>query len=81
MPAPVLTRKPRRHFAITKSDTTKFPFASQVYVGGTGNVNAVDRFGVTVLYTAVPAGTLLPGEYEQVLETSTTATAMVGLYD
>jgi hypothetical protein len=74
-------RFPRRHFAVTPSDTTKFPFPSRIYVGGTGNVNAVDCFGTTVLYTAVPVGTVLPGEYEQVLATSTTATLMVGVYD
>lgn len=80
MTAPVLTRKPRTHFAITKSDDTKFHKPTRVYVGGTGNVNCVDWNGNTALYTAVPAGTELPVEVSQVLSTSTTATAMVGCY-
>jgi hypothetical protein len=72
---------PTKHFAITKSDSTKFHKPTRVYVGGTGNVNCVDwGTGTTVLYTAVPAGTILPVLVEQILSTSTTATLMVGTY-
>lgn len=66
---------------ITKSDTGTLPHPpSLVYVGGTGNVNVLTARGDTILFSGVPAGTVLPVQVRQVLSTNTTATLMVALY-
>ena len=71
--------------AITKSDTTSLllndrpPIA--IFVGGTGNVNV--QFGdltTSVVFSGVPAGTVLPISPTRVMSTNTTATLMVALY-
>lgn len=76
-------------FTITKSDTTVFPaqpnssgvcVTKAIYVGGTGDVNVVMQGGQTVLFSAVPAGTILPISVSQVKSASTTATLMLGLW-
>jgi len=68
-------------FAITPSDTVDFTNGAVkgIYVGGAGNVVAVNAAGVAVLFTAVPVGTILPIQAVRVNDTSTTATALVGL--
>lgn len=50
-----------------------------LYVGGTGNVTVVDADGNTTLFSAVPAGFILPVVCKQVKATGTTATLIVGL--
>lgn len=66
-------------FAIAPSDAIVFGTATRsIYVGVTGNVATVVG-GVTVLFTAVPAGSVLPIVATKVLATGTTASAMVGL--
>lgn len=80
MAAPVVPRYPRKHFAITESDTTKFHKPTTVYVGVTGDVVVKDwHSATTVTYKNVPAGSTLPVEVEQVLA-ATTATDLVGIY-
>lgn len=51
-----------------------------VYVGGAGNVVAVNDDGTTATFTGVPAGTVLPIMPKRINATSTTATALVALY-
>ncbi len=51
-----------------------------VYVGGGGNLNCINYDGTTVLFTAVPTGTVLPIRPRIIKSTSTTASALVGLY-
>ncbi len=67
----------RGHFAITKSNATVFR-ADALFVGGAGDVACVDLDGTAVTYT-VAAGTQIPVQCKQVLETGTTATNIVGL--
>jgi hypothetical protein len=67
--------------AITPSDVTNFAggVCRGIYVGGTGNITAIVG-GSAILFTAVPAGMILPIAATRVNATATTATAMVALY-
>ena len=71
-----------RGFVLTKSDSTTFPATRAVYVGGAGDINVVfeDEPGVTVLLSAVPAGTMLPIRITQLYSASTSATLVCGLW-
>ena len=68
--------------AVTPSDTAAFP-PSVIYVGVTGNVNAMpadqERAAspTAVVFKGVPAGSTLPVLAIQVFSTSTTATDIV----
>lgn len=67
--------------AITPSDTVDLTYLTRfVYVGGAGNVVAIDRDGNAVTFTAVPAGTVLPIRVKRINSTNTTATALVALW-
>lgn len=66
--------------AITKSDADDIPLTRAVYVGGAGNVVAVDADGTATTFTAVPAGTTLNIAVRRINSTNTTATAMVAIY-
>ena len=66
-------------FVVTPSDATILPVTRGLYVGGTGNhsvVMAEDQN--SVIFSAVPAGTILPIQVTQVLA-ATTATLIVAL--
>jgi len=70
-----------RFAAVVTSDTVDFvrpPLA--IYVGGTGNIIAVNGDGSTVTLSAVPVGTLLPISPRRINATSTTATLMVAFF-
>lgn len=71
-------------FAVTKSDSTVFATATRyLYVGGAGNIAVLMAGDVSpnsVIFTAVPVGTMLPISVTQVLSTGTTATNILGLY-
>lgn len=69
----------RRAVAVTPSDATVLQKTRALYVGGAGNM-AVRIGGSTVLFSGIPAGTLLELEVDQVLATSTTATLITALY-
>ncbi len=71
---------------IAKSDTVPVagPVAglrcNAIYVGGTGHITAKFRAGeATVLFSAIPVGTILPIGPEFIMD-ATTATLMVALY-
>lgn len=68
--------------AITKHDTTDFDgfITRAIYVGGAGDVVAVDHLNNPVTFSSVPAGAILPIRARRVNSTSTTATNMVALY-
>lgn len=68
--------------AITPSDDAANDIAMTraVYVGGAGNMVAVDADGTATTFTAVPAGTTLPIRVRRINNTNTTATAMVAIY-
>lgn len=66
---------------ITKSDSTVLsPICRALYVGGTGDVAVRMLDGSTPVFKAVPVGTTLIMQFDQVLSTNTTATLMVALY-
>ena len=67
-------------FAITPHDTNLLTHVTRaIYVGGGGHLNVVMAGGTTLLFSNVPAGSLLPIRVRQVLATGTTATLLDGL--
>jgi hypothetical protein len=67
---------------VTPSDTTDLPNpAIRLWVGGAGNVT-LDTVGgsTSVLFAALPAGTLLSVQVKRVRATGTSATNIVALY-
>lgn len=65
---------------VTPSDGTDLPRPIRaLYVGGVGDVTGVLLDGSTVLFSAVPVGTILPVQFKRVNATATTATLLVGL--
>ena len=82
MAAPNLPRFPRNHAAITPSDTEKFNFPTTVYVGTTGNVACYDWYtGTLVTYIGLPAGSTVPVQVERVMDTNTTASDLIGIWE
>ena len=78
---PTSAAAPEKWVAITTSDTVDFAFVARaIYVGGAGNVVAVNEDNTTALFTAPPVGTILPGRFRRVNATSTTATALLAGY-
>lgn len=70
----------RQAAAVTPHDANPLPEkASQLYVGGAGNVVAVIN-DEDVTFAGVPAGTFLPVRVSQVKATGTTATNIVALW-
>lgn len=68
--------------AVTKSDTVAIALANvrYLYVGGTGDVSVqMALTGSAILFSAVPAGTLLPIRITRVNNTNTSASLMVAL--
>ena len=63
--------------ALTKHDTTVVSCLG-FYVGGAGNVTVVTEAGTSVLFTALPVGTIVPIRFTKLMSTGTTATAVVG---
>lgn len=68
--------------AVTPADGGALPdgICRALWVGGAGNVNVITADGDTTLFSAVPAGTILPVQCQSVQATSTTATLIVALY-
>lgn len=68
--------------AVTKSDATVFSVATRgIYVGTTGDVAVtMAETGSAIVFTAVPAGVILPIAVTQVLSTDTTASDIVRLW-
>ena len=72
---------PSSYYAVVSpSDSADLVYVSRgLYVGGAGNITVIDMDGNSVLFTAVPAGTILPIRAARVMSTGTTATAIVAL--
>jgi hypothetical protein len=66
-------------FTLTPADATVYqPPLSGLFVGGTGAVSVVTPSGNTVVFSAVPAGAILPVAVSKVLA-ATVATLILGL--
>lgn len=68
--------------AVTPHNSTDLTYASRaLYVGGAGNLS-VEMVGgqSAVVFSGVPAGTILPIRVTRVNSTSTTATSIVAIY-
>ena len=50
-----------------------------VYVGGTGNMKVTMQDSGTVLFTGIPAGTVLPIRVKRIWSTTTNATTIIAL--
>lgn len=72
---------PVKNFAaITPHASTELDYVTTaIYVGGTGDVVAVNRAGTEITFSAVPAGTILPIRTSRV-DDSSTATLMVAMW-
>lgn len=70
----------RGAISVTPSDTAMLTSCRALYIGGAGDVTlrAKDS-SVDAVFTAVPAGTVLPVQARFVRATGTTATAIVSL--
>lgn len=67
-------------FVVTPADGADMAAVARgLYVGGTGHVSVVTAGGDTVLFSAVPVGTILPIRCKRVRSTGTTATLIVAL--
>lgn len=69
-----------RAAVVSKSDGTPLAFDCRaIYVGGTGNMEVITTGGDTVLFSAIPVGTIIPINARYVRSTNTTATLMVAM--
>jgi len=67
--------------AVSTSDVYELTYVSRgLYVGGAGDVAVVLKGGQTLVFSGVPAGTILPVRAKQVKATGTTATLILSLY-
>lgn len=67
--------------AVTPSDTEDLPkMARSLYVGGAGAVKVDTADGSTLVFSAVPVGTLLPVAVKRVYADGTAATLILALY-
>ena len=65
---------------ITPHNTNEIVAPRALYVGTGGNIVATGVDGVSVTFSNVPSGTLLPIRPKIVKATGTTATNILGLY-
>jgi hypothetical protein len=67
--------------AVTPHDSNNLPGRPiGLYIGGAGDVTLVGDDANTVLFAAVPGGTILPCAPVRVNDTGTDATGIVALY-
>lgn len=66
--------------SVSYGDKSTGRIARAIYVGGDGDLVAVDQNGNAVTFTGVKAGTILPIRTIRVNATSTTATNLVALW-
>ena len=62
---------------ITPNDAT-FIQCNGIYVGTTGTVTVVTAGGTSVLFTAVPAGAIIPLQIVKIMATGTSASNIIG---
>lgn len=68
-----------QHETVTPSDSTQLPRdVVAIIVGGSGDISMTDRFGITIVYSAVPAYTTFESFIPlRINATGTTATNIV----
>lgn len=67
-------------FTITPSDSVDLTHpARAIYVGGGGDISLVTLAGNTVVFTAVPQGTIFPMQAQRINSTNTTASLLKGI--
>lgn len=67
--------------AVTPDDDTDLAETTRaVWVGGAGNVEVIMAGGGTVVFTAVPAGTLLPIRVTRIKAANTDASSIVAVW-
>lgn len=67
--------------AVTPNDSVDLTVAARaLYIGGAGNVELTTTGGTTLVFTGVPAGSILPVRTVRVLAGDTTATSIVALF-
>ncbi len=67
--------------AVVPSDTVNMEKTRGLYVGSdAGNITAIMADGRTVLFSAIPIGTILPIQVTRVNSTATTSTLIIALY-
>lgn len=66
--------------SITPNDSTVIPATRAIYVGGTGHLEVTMYNGTTVIFKAVPVGTVLEICVTKIKATNTTATLILALY-
>lgn len=77
-----LTSPAENAVAVTPHNSTDLTIATRaLWIGGAGNIS-VEMVGgqSAVVFTGIPAGTLLPLRVTRVNSTSTTATSIVAVY-
>ena len=65
---------------ISSTDHTCKVLCIGVYVGVAGNVKLDGQNNTGVIFTAVPAGVILPGRWVKVIKTGTTASSLTEFY-
>ena len=70
-----------RASALSSSDVADLAEAPRaLYVGGAGNIRVTMLDGGEATFLSVPAGSIIPIRISKLWATSTTATAVMGLY-
>lgn len=80
-PGAVATQAPASYAeAVTPSDDDDLTWVSRaLWIGGAGDVAVIMQNGATVVFAAVPAGTMLPIRVSRVLFTGTDATDITSI--
>lgn len=67
--------------AVTPHDTTALGNVTRaIYVGGAGDVEVITKGGDTVVFSSVPAGTILPVRATHVKSSNTTASNILAMW-
>lgn len=66
--------------AVVPSDTVMFASPSVIYVGTSGDVQVTTAQGDVVVFSNLPAGSVIPVQVDQVWVTGTTAANLVRVY-
>lgn len=72
----IKSNPPTKHLSVTPSAAALTIACTGIYVGGAGNITAT-MYGVSVTYSSLQAGTILPGEFSHI--TAATATNLIAM--